>query len=143
GGRRTRRCRRGIIISARMRQGAGSGCSGSGFTGWRRCRRAGSCTGCSGEGPVMRQADYTELAAMSNFSFLRGGSHPGELVAQAAIMGLSGLGLCDRNSFAGVVRGYQAMREIAGDAAGFRYLVGVRLCFADATPDILAYPADR
>lgn len=48
---------------------------------------------------------YAELATASNFSFLRGASHPGELVARAAALGLSGLGICDRNSLAGVVRG--------------------------------------
>lgn len=84
---------------------------------------------------------YFELGATSNFSFLRGGSHPEELVTQAATSGLDGLGLCDRNSFAGVVRAHVAMREIT--QTDFRFLVGVRLVFVDGTPDILAYPTDR
>lgn len=86
---------------------------------------------------------YTELVTTSNFSFLRSGSHPEELVAQAMASGFAGLGLCDRNSFAGVVRGYVAARENAEESPEFRYLVGVRLCFADGTPDIVAYPTDR
>ena len=86
---------------------------------------------------------YAELVSASNFSFLRGGSHPDELVVRAASLGLFGFGLCDRNSFAGVVRAHTMMREIAKSAPGFRYLVGVRLCFADGTPDIVAYPRDR
>ena len=54
---------------------------------------------------------YIEFAVASNFSFLRGASHPEELMVQAARMGLSGLGLCDRNSLAGVVRARLAKRE--------------------------------
>ncbi|MEQ1902253.1 MAG: error-prone DNA polymerase [Devosia sp.] len=87
---------------------------------------------------------YIELIGTSNFSFLRGGSHPEELVAASVAMGLSGFGLCDRNSFAGVVRAYVALRDMdEPKPEGFRYLVGTRLCFADGTPDIIAYPSDR
>ncbi len=89
---------------------------------------------------------FTELLATSNFSFLCGGSHPEELVTAAAALGMAGLGLCDRNSFAGVVRGYVAARDMDPQLpkrTGFRYLVGVRLCFDDGTPDIVAYPSDR
>jgi len=87
--------------------------------------------------------DYAELIAASNFSFLRGASHPEELVAAAMHMGMSAFGFCDRNSFAGAVRGYVAARDFAERSPDFRYLVGVRLCFADGTPDIIAYPGDR
>ncbi|ODT80982.1 MAG: hypothetical protein ABS76_14445 [Pelagibacterium sp. SCN 64-44] len=86
---------------------------------------------------------YAELITTSNFSFLHSGSHPEELVLAAMQMGFPALGLCDRNSFAGVVRGYVAARDNAALNPAFRYLVGVRLCFADATPDIIAYPSDR
>jgi error-prone DNA polymerase len=86
---------------------------------------------------------YAELAAISNFSFLRGGSHPEELVIRAAELGLAGLGLCDTNSFAGVVRGHGAARDLLKDHPGFRYVVGTRLVFADGTPDIIVYPTDR
>ncbi|WP_421761922.1 error-prone DNA polymerase [Devosia sp.] len=86
---------------------------------------------------------YAELMATSNFSFLRSGSHPEELVAAAIALGLSGIGIADRNSFAGVVRGYVAHRDLKETAPDFRYVVGVRLCFADGTPDIVAYPSDR
>jgi len=86
---------------------------------------------------------YAELVSASNFSFLRGASHPGELVHQAAALGLRGIGVCDRNSFAGVVRGHVAARDIWKDDPTFRYLVGVRLAFTDTTPDIVAYPTDR
>jgi len=91
----------------------------------------------------MASAAYAELVTTSNFSFLRGGSHADELVYQAAGLGLAGLGSCDRNSFAGVVRGHVAMRDLKPLAPDFRYVVGVRLVFADGTPDIIAYPTDR
>ncbi len=90
-----------------------------------------------------------ELMVTSNFSFLRSGSDPEELIASAAANGLSGLGLCDRNSFAGVVRAFSALKQLKEEEKtkaathGFRYVVGVRLVFADGTPDIIAYPTDR
>ena len=83
---------------------------------------------------------YIEFAAASNFSFLRGASHPEELMLQAAALGLSGLGLCDRNSVAGVVRAHLIKRE---QKLPLAYHPGTRLVFADGTPDILAYPRDR
>ena len=85
---------------------------------------------------------YAELVATSNFSFLRGGSSPQELVLTAAALGLSGLGLCDRNSFAGVVRAHSVMSDIKAVLPDFRYVVGTRLVFGDGTPDIVAYPTD-
>ena len=83
---------------------------------------------------------YLEFACASNFSFLRGASHPEELMAQAAQLGLAGLGLCDRNSVAGVVRAHLARRE---QNLALKYHPGARLVFADGTPDILAFPRDR
>ena len=83
---------------------------------------------------------YLEFAVASNFSFLRGASHPEELMLQAASLGLAGIGLCDRNSVAGVVRAHLAKRE---QNLPLRYHPGARLVFADGTPDILAYPRDR
>ena len=83
---------------------------------------------------------YFEFAVASNFSFLRGASHPEELMVQAAHAGLAGLGLCDRNSVAGVVRAHLAKRE---QNLALRYHPGARLVFADGTPDILAYPRHR
>ena len=83
---------------------------------------------------------YIEFAVASNFSFLRGASHPEELVVQAIHAGLAGLGLCDRNSVAGVVRAHIAKRE---QNLPLRYHPGARLIFADGTPDILAYPRNR
>ena len=83
---------------------------------------------------------YLEFACASNFSFLRGASHPEELMVQARPSGLAGLGVCDRNSVAGVVRAHLAKRE---QNLPLKYHPGARLVFADGTPDILAYPRDR
>src|SRR6478609_10690015 len=83
---------------------------------------------------------YLEFAVASNFSFLRGASHPEELMVQAAHLGIAGLGLCDRNSVAGVVHAHLAKRE---QNLSLRYHPGARLVFADGTPDILVYPRDR
>ncbi|MEZ5849608.1 MAG: error-prone DNA polymerase [Hyphomicrobiaceae bacterium] len=80
---------------------------------------------------------YAELQAVTNFSFLRGGSHPHELVAQAKALGLAALGVADHNTLAGVVRAHAAAREV-----GLRLVVGARLSFTDA-PDVLCYPRDR
>ncbi|MGD9810437.1 MAG: error-prone DNA polymerase [Sphingobium sp.] len=89
---------------------------------------------------------YAELAAATNFSFLRGASQPADMVEAAIAIGHAGIGIADRNTVAGVVRALRAVREAReqgriGD--DFRFVVGARLCFADGTPDILAYPATR
>ena len=47
---------------------------------------------------------YAELAAATNFSFLRGASHAHEMVARAMALGHAGIGIADRNTMAGVVR---------------------------------------
>ncbi len=86
---------------------------------------------------------YAELVAATNYSFLRGASHPSEMVAQAWALGMSGVGIADRNSVAGVVRAHMAWRDLGGLGSGFRLIVGARLVFADGTPDIVAYPATR
>ena len=88
-------------------------------------------------------AGFAELAAATNYSFLRGASHPAEMLFRAHALRMTGIGIADRNSVAGVVRAHMAWREIGGAASGFRLIVGARLVFADATPDIIAYPATR
>src|SRR5438477_13013695 len=76
---------------------------------------------------------YAELAVTTNFSFLRGGSHPEELVARARELGLAGIGIADRNSVAGVVRAYTAARPQEGGSPQrpIKIAVGARLIFAD------------
>ncbi len=55
----------------------------------------------------MAPIEYAELHCLSNFSFLRGASHPEELVAQAARLGYRALALTDECSLAGVVRAHE------------------------------------
>ncbi|WP_246329248.1 error-prone DNA polymerase [Chthonobacter rhizosphaerae] len=81
---------------------------------------------------------YAELVAASNFSFLRGASHPEELAEAAAALGLKAFAVTDRNSVAGVVRAHQAAKD-----HGVRFVPGTRLAFADETPDIALWPMDR
>ena len=88
-------------------------------------------------------SSFAELIAATNYSFLRGASHPAEMVMQARMLGMAGIGIADRNSVAGVVRAHIAWREMGGAQSGFRLIVGTRLVFADGTPDIIAYPATR
>ena len=57
---------------------------------------------------------YAELHCLSNFSFLRGASHPEELVEQAAAQGYSALALTDECSLAGVVRAHLALKKLSG-----------------------------
>ncbi|RDV01490.1 DNA polymerase III subunit alpha [Sphingorhabdus pulchriflava] len=87
--------------------------------------------------------DFAELVAASNYSFLRGASHPADMVWRAALLGMNGIGIADRNSVAGVVRAHVAWREVRAQMPDFRLVVGARLVFADDTPDIVAYPMTR
>jgi error-prone DNA polymerase len=86
---------------------------------------------------------YVELQAATNFSFLRGASHPWELVAGAHVLGLEAVGICDRNSLAGVVRAWSQQQDLREQGAAVRALTGCRLDFADGTPSLLVYPSDR
>ena len=52
--------------------------------------------------------DYAELHALSNFTFLRGASHPEELVGQAAALGYPAIAITDECSLSGIVRAHSA-----------------------------------
>ncbi|MGE0121067.1 MAG: error-prone DNA polymerase [Dongiaceae bacterium] len=85
----------------------------------------------------MHVTAYAELQVTTNFSFLRGASHPPELVAAASALGLKAIAVTDRNTLAGVVRGHAAARS-----TGIGFVVGARLDLQDA-PSLLIYPTDR
>jgi len=85
---------------------------------------------------------YAELQTTTNFSFLRGASHPWELVMTAEALGLAAIGITDRNSLAGVVRAWTQVEKMK-PAVRVRALTGCRLDFADGTPSLLCYPSDR
>ena len=117
-----------------------------------------------GEGP-----DFAELVAATNFSFLRGASHASDMVGRANELGLKAIGIADRNTVAGVVRAWKALKdapdkarsdwiaekkargekpaltpeESASCESDLRLITGARLVFVDGTPDIVAYPANR
>jgi error-prone DNA polymerase len=88
--------------------------------------------------PPAVTASYAELQVTTNFSFLRGGSHPQELVAHAKALGLDAIAITDCNTLAGVVRAHVAAKQ-----AGIRLIIGTRLVFSDDTPDMLCLPTDR
>ena len=112
---------------------------------------------------------FAELVAATNYSFLHGASHPSDMVHRAMKLGLTAIGIADRNTVAGVVRAYVALRdapekaeaalleakkergepleltpeELASCQTDLRLVVGARLVFADGTPDIVVYPETR
>lgn len=81
---------------------------------------------------------YSELQVTTNFSFLRGGSHPEELVMQAAALGHTKIAITDRNSVAGVVRAHLATRP---DDVNIKIIPACRLDLLDGA-SLLAYPTD-
>jgi error-prone DNA polymerase len=90
----------------------------------------------------MNTPRYAEIGITTNFSFLRGGSHPQAYVHQASELRLPVIGIADHNTLAGVVRAY---KELDNPEVKYKpkLLIGARLVLMDATPDILVYPRDR
>ncbi|WP_106639736.1 error-prone DNA polymerase [Allosphingosinicella vermicomposti] len=93
---------------------------------------------------------FAEMVVATHYSFLRGASHPSDMVGQAIALGHKGIGIADRNTVAGVVRAWVALRnanaearEKFGEELDFKLAVGARLAFVDGTPDIVAYPETR
>ncbi len=69
--------------------------------------------------------DYAELHCLSNFSFLRGASHPAELIGRAQALGYCALALTDECSVAGVVRAHVAAKQ-----ANLKFIVGAEFTLA-------------
>ena len=65
---------------------------------------------------------YAALGCISNFSFLRGASHPHELIETAAVEGWSSCGIADYHTISGLVRAHQSAIE-----KSVKLLCGVRL----------------
>ena len=76
----------------------------------------------------MSAPEYAELHCLSNFSFLRGASHPQELVERAAQLGYAALAITDECSVAGMVRAH-----VAAKAAGLKLIVGSEFRLQDGT----------
>jgi error-prone DNA polymerase len=81
--------------------------------------------------------EYAELHITSNFTFLRGGAHPEELVEQAALLGYKAIALTDRNTLAGIVRAHVAAKK-----KDIRFIPACRLDLQDV-PSLLAYPTTK
>ena len=95
--------------------------------------------------PVPRgrgQGDYAELEVTTNFSFLRGASHPDELVYRATELGYRAIAITDFTTLAGVVRGYEAWKETSAKGTAPKLIIGTRLTFSDF-PDLLVWATDR
>jgi len=87
---------------------------------------------------------FAELCVTTNFSFLRSGSHPEEMVEQAAELGLAGIGIADRNTLAGAVRAHVMAKSLRDEKGiDIPIIVGAHLVFRDGTPDFIVYPKDR
>ena len=80
---------------------------------------------------------YTELRCKSNFSFLRGASHPHELIEEACQLGYTGLAITDLASVAGIVRGHTTAKEV-----GLTFLVGSEIQLFDG-PCVTLWPTNR
>ncbi|MGE9310473.1 error-prone DNA polymerase [Niabella sp. CJ426] len=85
----------------------------------------------------MKQYEYIELQVTSNFSFLRGGSHPEELMQYAAELGYQAIAMADHNTLAGIVRAHVAAKK-----AGIRFIPACCLNLVDGY-SLLAYPTDK
>ena len=69
---------------------------------------------------------YAELHCLSNFTFLRGASHPEELVEQASRLGYSALALTDECSLAGIVRAHTTAKDL-----DLKLIVGAEFTLSD------------
>lgn len=86
---------------------------------------------------VMSEYSYIELQVTSNFSFLRGASHPEELIEYAAGLGYKAIAMADHNTLAGIVRAHVAAKK-----AGIRFIPACCLYLQDG-PSLLAYPTTK
>ena len=97
---------------------------------------------------ALSQARYAELCVTSNFTFLTGASHPEELIIRAAQFGLEAIAITDRNTLAGVVRAYSALKEMKRTLNTQkvsrlpRLIVGARLVLRDSEIEWLALPTN-
>ncbi|MCK8484231.1 error-prone DNA polymerase [Aliiroseovarius sp. S2029] len=66
--------------------------------------------------PYTDRLGYAELCVTTNFTFLTGASHPEELITRAAGLGLAAIAITDRNSLAGVVRAWSALKQLRREA---------------------------
>src|SRR2546426_134830 len=97
-----------------------------GYTGSATHMQAGSCTASLPSGAVLTSTDalpgYAELHCLTNFTFLRGASHPEELAERAHELGYSALAITDECSVAGIVRAHIAAKDY-----GLKLIIGTEV----------------
>jgi error-prone DNA polymerase len=78
---------------------------------------------------LSRPSRYVELSVRSNFSFLRGGSHPEDLVRKAKMLGYDAMALTDLDGIYGMARAWQEAKRV-----GLRLIIGAELTVEDGSP---------
>lgn len=81
---------------------------------------------------------YAELHAISNFSFLRGASHPEEMVRTAYGLGYEAIAITDECSVAGVVKAYMAAKDL-----DIKLIVGAEFFLRDGVHLVILAPNRR
>ena len=84
---------------------------------------------------------FAELHALSNYSFLRGASHPEELVKQAHALGYSAIAITDECTYAGLVKAHTAAK-----ACGIKLIIGAEfvICLDEqSTAKVVLLATDR
>ena len=89
-------------------------------------------------GAGQAQPAFAELHCLSNYSFLRGASHPEELVGRAAQLGYGAIAITDECSFAGLVKAHMAAKE-----HGIKLIVGAEFRLDDASGKLVLLAPDR
>src|SRR5687767_13033535 len=87
--------------------------------------------------------DYAELHCLSNFSFLRGASHPQELVERAHKLGYGALAITDECSVAGVVRAHEAFKKLPREKTPLKKLIIGTEITLEGGPKLVLLATDR
>src|SRR5436190_14756859 len=116
--------------ACRTKRSCGSIASGA-------AKEDGICTAFSPEAVFSPLPAYAELHCLSNFTFLRGASHPQELVKRAAALGYRALALTDECSLAGAVRAHVAAKDV-----GLPLVIGSEIRLQDG-PRLVLLATDR
>src|SRR5881396_1738905 len=116
--------------ACRTKRSCGSIASGA-------AKEDGTCTAFSPEAVYSPLPAYAELHCLSNFTFLRGASHPEELVKRAAALGYRALALTDECSLAGAVRAHIAAKDV-----GLPLVIGSEIRLQDG-PRLVLLATDR
>ncbi|MGE3474824.1 MAG: error-prone DNA polymerase [Rhodospirillaceae bacterium] len=86
---------------------------------------------------------YVDLQVTTNYSFLRGASFPREMVAAAAVLGHETVAITDRNTLAGIVKAYDAVKTVnEQQKTQIKLVTGCRLDLTSGE-SLLCYPQDR